>query len=70
MLEAEIDREQSSESLHFKLFRKAKLSLGEALQMKTLSMSHSDVVCYARTELPSIMPNLGALTLSSCDEVL
>ena len=67
MREAEIDREQSSESLHFKLFRKAKLSLGEALQMKTLSMSYSDV---ARTELPSIMPNLGALTLSSCDEVL
>ncbi|KAG2583874.1 hypothetical protein PVAP13_6KG194906 [Panicum virgatum] len=51
-------------------FGKAKLSLGEALQMKTLSMSHSDVVCYARTELPSIMPNLGALTLSSCDEVV
>ena len=51
-------------------FGKAKLSLGEALQMKTLSMSHSDVECYASTELPSIMPNLGALTLSSCDEVL
>ncbi|KAG2576908.1 hypothetical protein PVAP13_6NG051860 [Panicum virgatum] len=33
-------------------------------------MSYSDVVCYARTELPSIMPNLGALTLSSCDEVV
>ncbi|KAF8685350.1 hypothetical protein HU200_043972 [Digitaria exilis] len=48
----------------------AKLSLGEALQMKTLSMLHSDVICYARTELPSIMPNLDALKLSSIDEVV
>jgi hypothetical protein len=49
---------------------KPKLSLGEALQMKKFSMYHSDdVVCYARTELPPIMPNLDTLELSSGDEV-
>ncbi|KAF8712669.1 hypothetical protein HU200_028429 [Digitaria exilis] len=54
-------------TLHF--CGKPKLLLGEALQMKTVSMSHSDLVCYARTELPSIMPNLDTLYLYSSDEV-
>lgn len=49
---------------------KPKLLLGEALLMKTLRMSHSDVICYARTELPSIMPNLDTLDLCSSDEVV
>ncbi|RLN05425.1 uncharacterized protein C2845_PM13G18260 [Panicum miliaceum] len=49
---------------------KPKLLLGEALQMKKLSMYNSDVVCYARTELPSIMPNLDTLELCSTDEVV
>ncbi|CAL4996298.1 unnamed protein product [Urochloa decumbens] len=49
---------------------KPKLSLGEALQMKNLSMYHSNAVCYARSELPSIMPNLDTLCLSSDDEVV
>ncbi|KAF8668441.1 hypothetical protein HU200_052254 [Digitaria exilis] len=49
---------------------KAKLSLGEALQMKKLSMWRSDVICYTRTELPSIMPNLDTLQLCSYDEVV
>ncbi|XP_062192658.1 uncharacterized protein LOC133896151 [Phragmites australis] len=41
------------------------LSLGETLQMKNLSMHRSNLVCYARTELPSSMPNLEALSISS-----
>ncbi|KAF8668440.1 hypothetical protein HU200_052253 [Digitaria exilis] len=49
---------------------KPKLVFGEALQMKTLSMFDSDVVCYARTELPSIMPNLDILHLCSTYEVV
>ncbi|KAF8668430.1 hypothetical protein HU200_052243 [Digitaria exilis] len=55
-------------TLHF--CGKSKLLLGEALQMKTLSMSRSDLVCYARTELPSIMPNLDTLYLYSSDELV
>ncbi|CAL4996320.1 unnamed protein product [Urochloa decumbens] len=48
----------------------AELSLGEALQMRNLSMYDSNVVCYARTELPSIVPNLETLDLCSDDEVV
>jgi hypothetical protein len=35
-----------------------KLSLGETLQMKKLSLQRANLVCYARTKLPSSMPNL------------
>ncbi|TVU43641.1 hypothetical protein EJB05_10127 [Eragrostis curvula] len=42
-----------------------KLSLGETLQMKNLSLQRANLVCYARTELPSTMPNLEALAISS-----
>ncbi|KAF2952552.1 hypothetical protein DAI22_01g343800 [Oryza sativa Japonica Group] len=48
---------------------KAELLLGETLQMKNLSMRHPNVVCYARSELPSSMPNIDTLALSSYDEV-
>ncbi|KAJ1263643.1 hypothetical protein BS78_09G201300, partial [Paspalum vaginatum] len=41
------------------------LSLGETLQMKKLSMQHSNLVCYARRELASSMPNLERLSISS-----
>ncbi|CAO2164667.1 unnamed protein product [Urochloa humidicola] len=50
------------------LWRNPILSLGEALQMKNLRMCHSNAVCYARTELPSILPNLDTLYLSSSDD--
>ncbi|XP_066160493.1 uncharacterized protein [Oryza sativa Japonica Group] len=49
---------------------KAELLLGETLQMKNLSMRHPNVVCYARSELPSSMPNIDTLALSSYDEVV
>ncbi|RLN41917.1 uncharacterized protein C2845_PM01G01880 [Panicum miliaceum] len=49
---------------------KPKLSLGKALQLKNLRMYQSNILCYARTELPSIMPNLDTLDLSSGDEVV
>ncbi|GJN39844.1 hypothetical protein PR202_gb28992 [Eleusine coracana subsp. coracana] len=49
--------------------RVRKLSLGETLQMKNLSLHRSNLVCYARTELPSTMPNLEALDISSHYEV-
>ncbi|CAO2169773.1 unnamed protein product [Urochloa humidicola] len=46
-----------------------KLSLRETLKMKSISMIRSEAVCYARTDLPSIMPNLESLGLCSSDEV-
>ncbi|TVU27372.1 hypothetical protein EJB05_29977 [Eragrostis curvula] len=42
-----------------------KLSLGETLQMKRVKIQRSGSVFYARTELPSRMLNLEALTLRS-----
>ncbi|KAF8706962.1 hypothetical protein HU200_030487 [Digitaria exilis] len=44
------------------------LSLGETLQMKNLTMHRCGSVLYARTELPSSMPNLEALTVHSQTE--
>ncbi|XP_062196209.1 uncharacterized protein LOC133899246 [Phragmites australis] len=49
---------------------KIKLSLGEALQMKALYMQIANAVCYARAELPSIMPNLETLQLASGAEAV
>uniref|UniRef100_A0A0A9B599 F-box domain-containing protein n=1 Tax=Arundo donax TaxID=35708 RepID=A0A0A9B599_ARUDO len=49
---------------------KVKLSLGETLRMKNLSMLCSNVICFARAELPSIMPNLERLHIRSDDEVV
>ncbi|KAJ1280810.1 hypothetical protein BS78_04G261500 [Paspalum vaginatum] len=46
------------------------VSLGDTLHMKNLILDRSNVVCYARTELPCIMPNLETLVLSSEDEVV
>jgi len=46
-----------------------KLSLVDTLQLKNLSMSRSNIVCYARAELPSIIPNIETLELRSDDEV-
>jgi len=44
------------------------LSLGETLQMKSLTMDRYGSVFYARAELPSSMPNLEALTIHSMSE--
>ena len=47
-----------------------KLSLGEASQMmKVLSLFRANAICYGCAELPSIMPNLETLSLSSSHEV-
>ncbi|CAL4996362.1 unnamed protein product [Urochloa decumbens] len=48
---------------------RAKVLLGETLQMKNLRMYCSNLVCNARTELPSNMPNLESLFIGSRDEV-
>ncbi|KAK3122553.1 hypothetical protein QOZ80_8AG0615160 [Eleusine coracana subsp. coracana] len=44
------------------------VSLGETLQMKNFGMHRSDLVCYARTELPARMPRLKTLAISSSYE--
>jgi hypothetical protein len=44
------------------------LSLGDTSQLKNLSMIRSNIVCYARAELPSIIPNIETLELRSDDE--
>ncbi|KAL5196729.1 hypothetical protein ABZP36_000241 [Zizania latifolia] len=38
--------------------------------MKKLHLSHADVICYARAELPSFMPNLETLSIGSYTEVV
>ncbi|KAF0923093.1 hypothetical protein E2562_003318 [Oryza meyeriana var. granulata] len=48
---------------------KIKFSPGEALHMKDFTLWRVNSICYARAELPSIMPNLERLVLTSCDEV-
>jgi len=45
------------------------LSLGETLQMKSLTMIRPGSVFYAHAELPSSMPNLEALSIYSQEEV-
>ncbi|CAL5009633.1 unnamed protein product [Urochloa decumbens] len=45
-----------------------KVSLGETLQMKNLCMSHPNLICSARAELPSTMPNLEILSIGSFDQ--
>ncbi|KAL5228400.1 hypothetical protein ABZP36_016665 [Zizania latifolia] len=52
------------------LYRSIRLSLGEPLKMKRLCLGRWNVVCYARAELPSIMPNLEIMTLSSGSEAV
>ncbi|WVZ95428.1 hypothetical protein U9M48_041195, partial [Paspalum notatum var. saurae] len=52
------------------LSHRVKVSLGETLQMKNLVMqrSNSNLICYARCELPSSMPNLESLSICSYHE--
>lgn len=49
--------------------RVKKVLLGETLQMKRYCMGRSELVRYARTEVPASMPNLEALTITSRYEV-
>ncbi|RLN05581.1 hypothetical protein C2845_PM13G01180 [Panicum miliaceum] len=42
---------------------RVKVSLGETLQMKNLSMFRSNFICYARAELPSNMPKLETVSI-------
>ena len=52
------------------LFRgNTNFSLGETLQMKKMDVDCPNAVHYARTELPSIMPNLETLVIGSPTEV-
>ncbi|TKW09342.2 hypothetical protein SEVIR_6G088150v4 [Setaria viridis] len=44
---------------------RVKVSLGETLQMKNLRMYRSNLICSARAELPSNMPNLETLSIGS-----
>ena len=44
-------------------------SLGETLQMKKMDVDCPNAVHHARTELPSIMPNLETLVIGSPTEV-
>jgi hypothetical protein len=46
-----------------------KLSLGETVKMKRISMFRSRAVRYARADLSSIMPNLETLDICSSNEV-
>lgn len=48
------------------------ISLGDPLQVKDIRLmgyNQPNTVCFARTELPSIMPNVESLIVSSTDEV-
>uniref|UniRef100_A0A0E0KVI8 F-box domain-containing protein n=1 Tax=Oryza punctata TaxID=4537 RepID=A0A0E0KVI8_ORYPU len=49
------------------------ISLGDPLQVKEIRLmgyNQPNTVCYARTELPSIMPNVESLIVSSTDEMI
>ncbi|CAL5057658.1 unnamed protein product [Urochloa decumbens] len=57
-------------SLSFVVELHVRLSLGETSLIKELDRSCSNVAFYARTELPSSMPNLETLTICSIHEVV
>uniref|UniRef100_A0A0D9ZR20 Uncharacterized protein n=1 Tax=Oryza glumipatula TaxID=40148 RepID=A0A0D9ZR20_9ORYZ len=49
-----------------------KISLGDPLQVKDIRLmgyNEADTVCYARTKLPSILPNIESLIVSSPNEM-
>uniref|UniRef100_A0A0E0M313 F-box domain-containing protein n=1 Tax=Oryza punctata TaxID=4537 RepID=A0A0E0M313_ORYPU len=49
---------------------KVKLSLGESSQVKNLYMCSSNIICYARSDLPSIVPNVETLAIASHCEMV
>lgn len=57
-------------SFYLPFGNKVKVSLGETMQMKTLVMQRSNIVCYARCELASSMPNLESLSITSNREMV
>ncbi|KAL6600444.1 hypothetical protein ACP70R_045244 [Stipagrostis hirtigluma subsp. patula] len=57
----------SNLSLHGK---QVKLILGETLKLKSVDMSHSNLVSHARANFPASMPNLETLAISSCHEMI
>uniref|UniRef100_A0A0E0H699 F-box domain-containing protein n=1 Tax=Oryza nivara TaxID=4536 RepID=A0A0E0H699_ORYNI len=49
------------------------ISLGDPLQVKDIRLmgyNQPNTICFARTELPSIMPNVESLIVSSTDEMI
>jgi hypothetical protein len=56
-------------SFHFLGDLNVQLSLGDTMQIKELYRYFDNAVYYARTELPSSMPNLETLTILSDSEV-
>uniref|UniRef100_A0A8I6YJ78 At1g61320/AtMIF1 LRR domain-containing protein n=1 Tax=Hordeum vulgare subsp. vulgare TaxID=112509 RepID=A0A8I6YJ78_HORVV len=52
-------------SFHFNGDQQVQLLLGESLQLKKITISHSCVLRYARVMLPSTIPNLETLTIYS-----
>ncbi|KAL6863831.1 hypothetical protein ACP4OV_016734 [Aristida adscensionis] len=65
-----IDSKATNLSNFFLGGQNVRLSLGETLHMKDLTLKCSNAVYYARAKLPSIMPNLDKLFLASWDEVV
>ncbi|XP_044393337.1 uncharacterized protein [Triticum aestivum] len=64
-----IEREAPNlSSFHFSRYCLIQISLGVALELKKLTMSCPGAVCYARADLPSSLPNIEALSLSSVNE--
>ncbi|CAL5064391.1 unnamed protein product [Urochloa decumbens] len=65
-----MERNAPNLSIVFFSGRNIKLSLGQLMKMKELYMHQPDVVCYARAELPSIMPNLETLVIGAGIEMV
>ncbi|XP_051188763.1 uncharacterized protein [Lolium perenne] len=57
-------------SFHFTTFDQVEVSLGESLRLKNLEMLCCRLLCYAREELPSVVPNLESLSIWSRSEVV
>ncbi|XBI82423.1 hypothetical protein VPH35_091109 [Triticum aestivum] len=70
MLQVIENKAPNISSFHFHGDQQVQLLLGESLQLKKIFISHSCVLSYARSMLPSTMPNLENLTIYSVlDEV-
>lgn len=57
-------------SLHFTTCDQVEVALTESLRLKNLEMLSCRLLCYAREELPFILPNLETLSIRSRREVL
>ncbi|CAN6304013.1 unnamed protein product [Urochloa humidicola] len=63
-----IESQARNLSSFFLMGEVVKVSLGETLQMKNLRMFRPNLICSARAELPSTMPNLEILSIGSFDQ--